>query len=55
MSIGLGSPGIVVVESKSNLSLLAISGYKSLYFLENYTEWHNWVDSDARSKVEAAL
>ena len=27
----------------------------ALYFLENFTEWHNWVDSDARSKVEAAL
>ena len=27
----------------------------AIYFLENYTEWHSWVDSDAKAKIEAAL
>ena len=27
----------------------------AIYFLKNYTEWHSWVDSDAKAKIEAAL
>ena len=27
----------------------------AMYFLKNYSEWHNWVDSSAKAKIEAAL
>ena len=27
----------------------------AMYFLENYSEWHSWVDSSAKAKIEAAL
>jgi glycine betaine/proline transport system substrate-binding protein len=27
----------------------------AMHFLSNYSEWHDWVDSSARAKVESAL
>ena len=27
----------------------------AMHFLKNYSEWHNWVDSSAKAKIEAAL
>ena len=27
----------------------------AIHFLKNYTEWHSWVDGNAKAKIEAAL
>lgn len=27
----------------------------AVYFLKNFTEWHAWVDADAKAKIEASL
>jgi glycine betaine/proline transport system substrate-binding protein len=55
----------IVKRSLPNSTINALLAWKddnqatgedaAYYFLENYTEWHDWVDFGARLKIENAL